>query len=289
MQLLSSLSEISDSYDAFILDLWGMIFDGDTLYPGALDALKELNNQGKQVVFLTNAPRRAVMVEEKITPIGVTENLYKTIISSGEATIAHVQAHPEIYGSTYAFIGPERDRNLFGNSSEYKEVPINKNPSFVVAIGFDDNPLKRDENWEDVFTCLQLDIPMICANPDRVVVKQTPTPYGEIELPCAGQMADYYAEHDGRVEYIGKPHSLVYKLALEQFENVDKNRILVAGDSLHHDVLGGINSGLDSLLVTGGILSRKHSEAELADKTKLTNIFQEIGIEPTYAMKNFRF
>ena len=42
-KLIDGLSQIHRKYDAFLIDLWGVIHNGVTLYPGAIDVLKNLN------------------------------------------------------------------------------------------------------------------------------------------------------------------------------------------------------------------------------------------------------
>ncbi|GIS65966.1 MAG: hypothetical protein CM1200mP4_3140 [Rhodospirillaceae bacterium] len=51
---------------------------------------------------------------------------------------------------------------------------------------------------------LERKIPMICTNPDQVVVRQT----GE-RLLCAGALADHYKTLGGEVIYFGKPHQAI--------------------------------------------------------------------------------
>jgi ribonucleotide monophosphatase NagD (HAD superfamily) len=59
---VSGFGKIADNYDGFIVDLWGVVHDGIKVYPGVIDCLTGLQAAGKKVVFLSNAPRRAVAV-----------------------------------------------------------------------------------------------------------------------------------------------------------------------------------------------------------------------------------
>ena len=56
------MAALIENYDAFILDVWGVLHDGVTLYPGAVDTLERLTEAGKPFVMLTNAPRRSAAV-----------------------------------------------------------------------------------------------------------------------------------------------------------------------------------------------------------------------------------
>ena len=56
-KLIKGLSEIQSKYDAFFIDLWGVVHNGIQLYPSAIDVLKNLNQLDKRFVLLSNAPR----------------------------------------------------------------------------------------------------------------------------------------------------------------------------------------------------------------------------------------
>ena len=56
---LTGIADLVSDYDGFVLDLWGVIHDGVSLYPGVADAMSRLAAAGKGFVLLTNAPRRA--------------------------------------------------------------------------------------------------------------------------------------------------------------------------------------------------------------------------------------
>ncbi|MEL0021241.1 MAG: hypothetical protein VW709_15300, partial [Rickettsiales bacterium] len=63
--VMRGLREVADGYDGFVLDLWGVVHDGVTVFPGVIGALQELRAAGKKLVFLSNAPRRAHIVAEQ--------------------------------------------------------------------------------------------------------------------------------------------------------------------------------------------------------------------------------
>lgn len=55
---LSSVEQLVDQYDAFLLDQFGVIHDGKRAYPGAVDAVSLLQRSGKKVVIISNSSRR---------------------------------------------------------------------------------------------------------------------------------------------------------------------------------------------------------------------------------------
>src|SRR3954470_4873069 len=84
IQLVTGMREVAPDYDGFILDLWGVVHDGVAPMPGALGCLRALMEGDKRGVLLSNAPRRADDVVRRIAQIGVPQELYHHVMSSGE-------------------------------------------------------------------------------------------------------------------------------------------------------------------------------------------------------------
>ena len=84
IRLIRGIGALALRYDGFILDLWGVVHDGVAPMPGALECLRSLIEAGKRIVLLSNAPRRARDVVERIDRIGVPAGLYHNVMSSGE-------------------------------------------------------------------------------------------------------------------------------------------------------------------------------------------------------------
>ncbi len=291
MYFYHSISEISSRYDAFIVDLWGVIHDGKQLYPHALDALKGLKAAGKTVLFLSNAPRRAARICEALTAMGITENYYDGVVSSGELcyqALAFPKEEPFITLSkgSYAVIGPARDRGVLAGSGLVETDKLEE-AGFIVAVGFDRDDSSLDEKIPELHTALTAGIPMICANPDKLVVKQT----GERSL-CAGVLAALYEEQGGKVYYFGKPYPQVYDACFAQLATVEKSRILAIGDSLDTDIRGAQQAGIDALLVAGGILAEELIATPYGDgvrKEKLETLCAAYQATPHYVLPDFRW
>ena len=62
-KLIKGLREVYSKYDAFFIDLWGVIHNGVQIYPEAIDVLKNLNKLNKRFVLISNAPRPSKSVE----------------------------------------------------------------------------------------------------------------------------------------------------------------------------------------------------------------------------------
>src|SRR3954468_5992493 len=85
MRALKGIRDVAGEFDGFILDLWGLIHDGERAYPPAAETLRQLKNAGKKTLLLSNAPRRSYALVEGMTRMGLGRELYGEVLSSGEA------------------------------------------------------------------------------------------------------------------------------------------------------------------------------------------------------------
>lgn len=258
VQVIGGLRELAPYYDGFILDLWGVIHDGVAPMPGAVDCLRSLMESDKRIILLSNAPRRADDVVRRITRIGVPAGLYHHVMSSGEEAWQHLRRRDDPFyaalGRRCLHIGSERDIEIrhgldleFVDTAEEAEFVLNTGPA-----GWDD----RLEDYEPILQlALDRNLPMICANPDIVVM------HGNQLALCAGALAKWYEESGGRVRWHGKPFRSVYDTCVELLGIDDCSRILAVGDSVRTDIAGAAGAGIDSLLIAGGIHAEEFGTA----------------------------
>lgn len=284
--MLPGLAGLADRFDGFILDLWGVIHDGNTAYPWARATLEELRRAGKATVLLSNAPRRAHALVAGMERMGIPRDLYGEVVSSGEAVHHELKTRTDPFyaalGRRCHHMGPERDRSIF-EELDLDLVPEPDGADFVLNTG----PWDFDETVADYEHALQaaarLCLPMVCANPDHVVIRE-----GKIII-CAGALAARYIELGGQVSYRGKPDPAIYDLCLDMLGNPDRRRVVAVGDALETDIAGATAAGIASVFVTGGIhgsdLGVTYGEA--ADPARLTTLLGRFGLSPTVAIPAF--
>jgi HAD superfamily hydrolase (TIGR01459 family) len=290
IRLLGGLHEIARDYGGFILDLWGVLHDGSAPLPGVLDALSHLKRLGKRIVVLSNAPRRAALVEARMNEIGIPASLYDRVHSSGEETWQHLAAHDDSFyaalGRRCYHIGPSRDDNMLAGT-DLERVPTIDRADFILNTG----PSEWNETvaqYEPLLAAARArELPMICANPDLVVIHQ-----GHRAI-CAGAVAERYEMMGGHVRWHGKPFPSVYVTCFDLLGIAEKARILAIGDSLRTDIAGANRVGIDSVFVTSGI----HAEelglgvgvGEEPEMTGLAAAIAASGHRPTAVIAEFRW
>jgi len=284
IRVISGMRELAPGYDGFILDLWGVVHDGTAPFPGVLDCMERLIAAGKRLVLLSNAPRRSDDVIRRIARIGVPERLYHSVMSSGEEAWLHLKHRSEPFyaalGPRCLHIGSERDLEIReGLDLAFVDTPAEAD--FILNTG----PAEWDDTLETYMPvmaeALSRGLPMVCANPDLVVVHN-----GKPAL-CAGALAEEYQRLGGRVRWHGKPHPSVYASCLGLLGIADKRRILAIGDSLRTDIAGAAGAGIDSLFIAGGIHAAEFSSNGTRDPERIKAALAENGLHPVAAAARF--
>ena len=256
---LQGLREIAAGYDGLVLDLWGVLHDGQRPFPDVVPALTALKQAGKRLAILSNAPRRAALVEARMNEIGLAPGLYDHVHSSGEETWQHLRRRDDAFyaalGRRCYHIGPTRDDNMLEGAGLTRVASLAES-QFILNTG----PSDWDETVAQYEPLLQealaRGLPMVCANPDLVVIH-----HGRRSI-CAGAVAERYEALGGTVRWHGKPMPGVYHTVFQWLGVADKRRVLAVGDSLRTDIAGANNAGIDSVLVLTGIHAEELSAIE---------------------------
>ncbi len=287
-KLLSGLNEIADRYDGYILDLWGTIHNGVEPLPGAIECLKALKAADKDVLILSNAPRRIGAVIDRMDAVGIPRTVYGPVLSSGEAGWLALRDRNDSWhrrlGERAFLIGEVGDESIL-QDQQIQEVTTLDEASFLLCVG----AFRRGDTVADYEPLLadayRLQLPMMCVNPDLEVLR------GSNREICAGAIAAVYQDFGGDVHYHGKPYRPIYDLSFERLPGIDPSRILAVGDSLRTDVAGANAVGIDSLFVVSGILAQELRSAACDDlrADALALLYQKYGQTPNWAAAAFRW
>ena len=282
--IVDGLAPLMADYDGCILDVWGVMHQGGPAYPEALGCLRRLRAAGKRVVFLSNAPRLCAQVERVLNAKGVAPALYDAVVASGDAARLALEDPSRLpfdgLGTRYQLLGPPGSDDVL-DGLDYAAADI-AHADFLLGIGLDDGRNTVEAHEPILQAAAARDLPMICVNPDLLVIRLG------VQEPCAGALAARYEAIGGRVRYFGKPYPDVYDLALARLD-LAPSRVLAVGDGLGTDIAGANAVGLDSLLVTGGLLA---DALDLAPGTApsaraLDKACRAAGARPSAALTTF--
>ena len=271
INFISKISVIEKNYSLFLIDLWGVIHNGIKIFPEILEVLGNLQKKKKEVFFITNAPRRALVIEDQLSEFGIDRKLYSRVISSGEITWKYLFEKFRDKNVNILHIGPPRDNHLIEGLS-FKKVSKPEEAEIIVNTGpWGDND--KLENYKNLLDqSLKNKLPMICSNPDKEVIR------GNKFMICAGKLAEYYEKNGGAVKYFGKPYPEIYNHIFKSIGSINKEKILVIGDSLENDIKGANLQKCDSLLISNGI----HREFNNGVGKISKNIYNLIALKKIY-------
>ena len=279
-RFLSGLRDIAPAYDLVFCDIWGVIHNGRSVFPGVADALSTYREGGGTVVLVSNAPRPAETVVPQLDGLGLPRGTWDAIVTSGDVTRSHIGA---VAAQKIFHLGPARDRPLFGGFDI--AFAGAEDADIVVCTGLFDDTTETPETYKPMLEAfLARKVPMICANPDLMVDR------GGIMIYCAGALAEAYREMSGEAIICGKPFKPIYDTAFEVAATLKGRatpaaRTLAIGDSVRTDLTGAAAIGCGALFISGGIhaLEAGHGEGAV-DPEALAAFLRDKGVVPDAVM-----
>jgi len=256
-----SLAPLMSQFDAFVFDAFGVLNAGPTVIPGATQRLAELQASGKTVMVLSNAatashPALAAKYQRMGFDLDET-----TVISSRWLLEQHLRDSQN--SGVWGVIAPA--------NSEPETLPLPGHAIHAVRADVTDEALDRldgfiflsSEGWNETLqdrltqSLSRKARPVKVANPDLVA------PRGDLLTLEPGYFSHLAATATGaQLDFFGKPFDRAFEAALARLPGIAPERILMVGDTLHTDILGGQASGMSTLLVTDhGALQGMNIEA----------------------------
>src|SRR5437879_9827137 len=110
LRFVEQLRDLVDGKEVVLSDIWGVVHNGLEAFPEACEALHTYRKNGGTVILITNAPRPADSVQRQLRKLGVADETYDAIVSSGDLTRLFVADHP---GRKMFWLGPERDNSIY--------------------------------------------------------------------------------------------------------------------------------------------------------------------------------
>jgi len=281
IESVTGLEAIVDNYDALLVDAWGVLHDGRSCYPGAVECLQQLSRRHKPVIVLSNAARRHDAIERELLRVGITPESYHSVQSSGELAWQWLNSTANLNEIGYSgyYLGPGRSQSLC-DGLPVKWVDSLESADFVLNTGAPvGNPREASALKPLLEQMHNYQLPMLCANPDRVAIRA-----GEMGI-SAGAIAKLYQSLGARrIIYYGKPQPELFEQAMQVLSRSEKSRVLMVGDAFETDIAGAANFGIDSLLISGGI-----HEAELTPLSTETVIraANRYATAPTFYCQSF--
>jgi HAD superfamily hydrolase (TIGR01459 family) len=281
LRFVERLRDLVNHTDVVLSDIWGVVHNGLESFPEACAALHSYRMCGGTVILITNAPRPADSVQRQLQKLGVADDVYDAIVSSGDLTRHYVADHP---GQKAFLMGSERHDTIH-HGLDLTLSPLEQADYILCAGLFDDETETPEDYRPMMLQARERGLTLICANPDIVVER------GDRLIYCAGAIAELYRELGGEVIFYGKPHRPIYErataLAAERRGRpTPLDRVLAIGDSVRTDLAGAHGFGIDCLFVTRGIHSEEFEGIDQLDPASVKELF---GHPPRALMRELRW
>ncbi len=227
----------------FICDMDGVIYHGNNILPGAKKFVEWLQSENKKFLFLTNSSERSPKeLSNKLARMGlfVEENHFYT---SALATASFIALQSP--KSTAYVIGEAGLINaLYDKGLSMNDV----NPEYVI-VG--ETRSYSFEKIEKAVMLIHNGAKLIGTNPDLT----GPTEHGI--MPVTGALTfPIEIASNRKAYYIGKPNPLMMRHALEKL-GTEVNETVIIGDRMDTDIVAGIESDFETVLVLTGVTSKE--------------------------------
>src|SRR3954465_3146667 len=281
LRFVEPLRGLIGGVEIVLSDIWGVVHNGLESFPEACEALHTYRRRGGTVILITNAPRPADSVQRQLRKLGVADETYDAIVSSGDLTRNFVADHP---GKKIFWIGPERDSSIH-RGLDAVMAPLEQ-ADYIICTGLFDDEIQSAEDCRAILLqAREHKLPLICPNPDIVVER------GDRLIYCAGAVAELYRELGGEAIFYGKPHRPIYERAMalageRQGHQIDRKKVLAIGDSVRTDLTGAREFGIDCLFVTRGIHAEEFEGLDQLDPASVLELF---GHPPKALMRELKW
>lgn len=267
---VDNLLAIADQFDLIVFDAFGVLNSGPNAIPGAVKAVGTLQGMGKKLAVVTNdasSSAEAILARHRNRGFDFTKH---NLISSQQFIAPMMNAHVDInhWGAMAPTHWP------FDVLPDHVE-PLGADRALYDAVG--GFLLIDSENWTDAQQAmLEKSLadnprPILVGNPDICA------PMGDFLSVESGYFAHLAADVSGVTpQCVGKPYHHVFEEVLRRHPDVERDRVLMVGDTVHTDVLGGLASGIKTLLVhQGGFL----------DGQDIEDVFARSGLRPHFCAR----
>lgn len=237
-----------ENIEAFILDIDGVVYVGESSIKGSTEAVKDLKRKGKKLGFLTNnSTETREAYQQRFSGIGLDIDQSK-IMTSAYATAIYLSNRPN--GSEIYVIGEDGlKEELEGAGFDLLSMNSSEEADYVV-VGMD-----RGLSYNKILAGLRALLSgaeFIATNPDPTY----PTEAGLAPGAGASIGALSGAAESEPSRIIGKPSTYMIEILLDIIE-VSPEKSAIVGDRIDLDIRAGKEAGLKTFLVMTGVSSKE--------------------------------
>jgi HAD superfamily hydrolase (TIGR01459 family) len=298
LKKIHKISELASQYDALFFDVWGVLVleAGDDVRVGEY-ILAEINDliAKKPVYFVSNYSNGSEMLLNTLHSCGVNAKAGSVIVAgdlakdllTDQALLKEFFPHKlksreEI---TFYHLGETDDCQLPEDLGLKCSDDVEDADMLIISLGVS-HPMQCDERiFQALEKAAKKGLPALCVNPDKHFACRVSG-----DTYCAGYFATIYESMGGEVHFVGKPYKEIFLYALKKANlNLADHKVLMVGDTLRTDILGGNQANLDTGLVTTGNAALGLNASSRDDKLVLSQLLLYCQLHNVYPKYIVRF
>ena len=227
----------------FLCDMDGVIYRGSKVLDGVPKFINWMMEHDKKFIFLTNSPERTPQeLSMKLGRMGLNvsaDHFYTSAMATAEFLYSQAP------GCTAYVIGePSLSKAMYDQGIYMNDV----NPEYVV-LG--ETRTYCFEKVEKAIELVNKGAKLIGCNPDHIGVTERGV------MPATGSLIAPIEIATGKKAYfVGKPNPLMLRNGLKRL-GCHTSDIAFVGDRMDTDIIAGIESGIDTVLVLSGVTRRE--------------------------------
>jgi len=250
-----SFRSVVKEYKAVFVDSYGVLKNHQGLINGVQTAINYLRDQGKMIRVLTNDASRSQQEQvEMFASIGLNSLKEEEIITSG--MLARQFLELKIKKGKIAYLGTQSSAKYFLQFGlepvPVTDIDLDDIDDILAFVFLDDEGFDWNAGINKTVNFLRRkNLPVIVANSD----KYYPISRDDVAVAIGGISRLIESVLNQKFIRFGKPDSQMFMYAFDDINEqgrFTKSDILMVGDTLHTDILGGNKFGLKTLLVLSG-------------------------------------
>lgn len=230
----------------YLIDMDGVLVTGGTMIPGANEFLARLHERQAKFLILTNNPRYTPGdLAHRLQSMGLAisaDHIFTSAMATGRFMAAQKP------GGTAYVIG---DSGLTWAVHSAGYIITERDPDYVVL------------GESGSYSLEQLTLATRLVYAGARFLATNPDPMGPAEggiVPACGAVAALIERATGvGAFFVGKPNPLMMRMALNHIGAHSENTVMI-GDRMDTDVIAGVQTGMDTILVMSGVTSRADLE-----------------------------
>lgn len=255
MTPVSSFRQLATQFKAVFLDSYGVLKNYNGLIEGVQHTISYLRSQGVAIRVLTNDASRSQEQQAKIFHrLGLEEVYVDEIITSGMMARQFLQQ--KILTGKIAYLGTENSAHYILQSGlehiSVRDINLNNLEDISAFVFLDDEGFDWNVDINKTINLLRRkNLPVIVANSDKLY----PLSNNDVAIATGGIAKLVENMLNKKFIHFGKPDSQMFMYAFDDLNTTGtftKNDILMVGDNLNTDILGGNKFGLKTTLVLSG-------------------------------------